>query len=376
MPAMKTTLALIFGGCASLVLLSCGNWPYKPAQFIAPVIPPPQNAFVAKDSMTAFAGTGNIKLAYTKLTSGIQVVYFVDFNDSFPTPRPLKKPADKKDWDAWCPIISPNGSLVAYYLVSNNNIRHSAAYCQTLDTTSEPVPIAEPGSDPHFYRDSSGRLFITYADTTTMLQGDLSLITGHATFKQQIDSVTGQKTGNAVSIAPYPFYGGISADGNYLCTGYSFAYIYNLSSQKLFPVNPGKQTCNPSMTPDPVHTGSMMFLNIGNIQAMNNMPAALQGANLKEHKFIFIADTNNNCEKAFSIVDMVPGMSGAAGCEWQCPKWSNAPDFFCALTSANGSDPWDCYLVSISTQAILKLNKPSLLTFDGTSKPYVYRGGN
>ena len=170
----------------------------------------------------------------------------------------------------------------------------------------------------------------------------------------------------------------MSTDGNYICTGYERAYIYNISSQHLFSVNGSKQTCNPSMTPDTQHTGQMMFLNIGGIQAMDTMPVSMQGVSLKEHKFIFIADTNNNYINSFNIVDMVPGMAGASGCEWQCPKWSNVPDFFCALTSPTGLDPWDCYLISISNSSttLLKLNKSSLLSFDGTSKPYVHIGGN
>ena len=375
---MKTTLALISAVCASLLVVSCENWPYKPTQFIAPVPPPPPNAFVSRDSLSAFVGTRNVKLAYTKsIPGGNQLLYFVDFSDSIVAPELVKKPSGKQDWNANCPILSPDGKLVAYYLTDPSNIKHAAAYCQKLDTNAEPNLIDDPGSDPHFYKDNqSNNLFITYTDTTDKIDADTSLKTRH-TYKVQINTTTGQIIpGTKTTIASFPFFGGMSYDGKYICTGYSNAYIFNTISQNIFSVNPGKQTCNPSITPDTQHTGRMMFLNIGGIQAMNTMPSPMQGISLKEHKFVFIADTNNNYVNSFSIVDMVPGMASASGCEWQCPKWSNIPDFFCALTSPTGFDPWDCFIVSISGNKLLKLNKSSLLSFNGLSKPYVYIGGN
>lgn len=374
---MKSILALILSICASLLLVFCENWPYKPNQFIAPVPPPPENAFVSKDSLSAFVGTLNVKLAYTKsIPGGNQLLYFVDFRDSLVAPKLLKKPGGKQDWSANCPILSPDGKLVAYYLTDPLNSKHAVAYCQKLDTNAEPNLIDDPGSDPHFYKDNQN-LYIIYTDTTDKLDATYSDLKTRHTYKVQIDTATGQlKPGIKDTIAAFPFCGGMSYDGKYICTGYANAYIFNTVSKNFFSINPGKQTCNPSMTPDTQHTGQMMFLNIGDVQAMNSMPASMQGVTLKEHKFIFIADTNNNYVNSFSITDMVPGMAGASGCEWQCPKWSNVTDFFCALTSPTGSEAWDCYIISISNKALLKLNKSSLLSFDGASKPCVHIGGN
>jgi hypothetical protein len=371
---MKFTLALLSTFCVSLMLISCETWPYRPQPFVAPKVPPPPNAFVSKDSLYAFTGpqTNDVKFAYTKTPTGAsQTIYFVDFNDSAITPRELKKPSDKQDWDAWCPIISPSGTLVTYYLALGN---HAVAYCQELDSAAEPVLISDPGSDPHFYKTGLD-LYVTYADTTGMLTGDHTAITANHTYRQKIDS-TGQKIGSPEVIATYPFYGGLSRDGKYICTGYANAYIYNFSTLNFFAIDPTQQTCNPSMTPDSISTGQMMFLNIGGHEKLNSMPAADTGK-VGEHKFIFIADTNNNYINGFNLSEMLPAYSSG---EWQCPKWSNSADFFCALaaSSTTGSSVvYDCYLISISTRKMLLLNtKPNLLQFESSSKPYVFIGGN
>ncbi len=373
---MRTILSFVAIVAAGLLLWSCENWPYKPVQFLTPVPPPPPNAFVSKDTLKAFVGTQNVKLAYTKqIAGGTQLLYFVDFSDSLVTPQLLKRPSDKQDWAVWCPIISPNGALVAYYLVDPNNSKHAAAYCQKLDTGAVPNLIDDPGSDPHFYEDNLNNVYIIYADTTDILHVDYSTLTTKHTYKVSIDT-TGQITGTKVSIVPYPFYGGMSYDGTYMCTGYANAYIVNTVSQHFFAIDSGVQTCNPSMTLDHLLTGRMMFLNIGGIQNMNNM-GALASSNLVEHQYVLIADTGNNLVNSFNVGQILPAYGSG---EWQCPKWTNASNFFCALatksTSAN-TIVYDCFIVQIASPKTLLLNvRPDLLQFNSTSKPYVYIGGN
>jgi hypothetical protein len=377
---MKTTLALILSVCAFLMAVSCGNFPYKPAQFIAPIPPPPPNAFVSKDSLAAFVGTHNVKFAYTKtIVGGSRLLYFVDFNDSIVTPKLLKRPSGKQDWSANCPIISPDGKLVTYYVLDPMNSRHAAAYCQKLDTAAEPNLIDDPGSDPHFFQENTS-LFITYADTTDKILTVYDSLKTRNTYQVQINAVTGEKTGVRTSIAPFPFYGGKSYDGKYLCTGYANAYIFNTISKSYFAINPPLtipiQTCNPSMTPDSIKTGQMMFLNIGGKQNMKNMPASIANG-VGEHQYVFVADTDNALVGSFSVVEILPDYSTG---EWQCPKWTNVTGYFCALATKapNAKVPvYDCFIVSNSaTKKALLLNvKPELLQFNSDSKPYVFIGG-
>jgi hypothetical protein len=376
---MKAILAVTSAFCAFLFLASCENCPYKPVEFTAPLPPPPPNAFVSIDSLSTFVGSHNVKLAYTKsIPGGNQVLYFADFNDSAVAPQVVKKPAGLQDWSANCPIISPDGNLVAYYLTDPSNSKHAAAYCQKLDANSEPNLIDDPGSDPHFYKDNHNHLYITYADTTDKLDATHSSLRTRHTYEVQIDTATGQKIGTKDSIAPFPFYGGMSYDGKYICTGFSNAYIFNTVSQNFFSINPPLsspiQTCNPSMTPDSFLIGRMMFLNIGGVQNMKNMPASItQG--VPEHQYVFVADTDNTLISSFSLVEVLPSYSSG---EWQCPKWTNVTGYFCALATKSSSvsvPVYDCFIVSMSTKKTLLLNlRPDLLQFNGTSKPYVFIG--
>jgi hypothetical protein len=102
---------------------------------------------------------------------------------------------------------------------------------------------------------------------------------------------------------------------------------------------------------------------------------ALSTTNLGEHKYVLMADTGNNLVNNFNVAQVLPAYGSG---EWQCPKWTNKPNFFCSLatkTLSGNTIVYDCFIVSISTGKALLLNaRPDLLQFNGTSKPYVYIG--
>jgi hypothetical protein len=354
----------------SVILIGCDpSWPYKPTAFVLPDAPVPADAFISKTSVAAFTGTTDVVLLYTlQPLSGGRPVYWVNFNDSTPTPRKLAKPANKADWDADSPQLSPDKALACYYVVNPLSSRSCAAYVQRLDTAATPILIAEPGSDPHFFTDSTGGLWVSYTDTTGKLDDSLSAI-NHGTYKQQINPASGEKIGGPIKIADMPFYAGISKDGKYIGTGYASAHLYNLSTKTLSAINPGKQTCNPSICPDPAHGDRLMFLNIAGVQNINSSPF---GSNaVREHQYVFIVDASNSMVDNFDVYSI---LSFPTGSEWQDPEWSSSPDFFCSLAST-GDGKWDCYLVSILQKTALQLNAPEELRLDETSTPYVYIGG-
>lgn len=363
---MKKTASILFAIILCRLLVSCDSgWPYKPVEFIAPTLPPPEHAFVSKDSVASFCGTDNVILLYNYSIPGImlQTIFFVNFNDSDATPVKLKKPAGRENWKADSPIPSPDGKLVTYFMFSATG--EFAAYIQKLDSTSEPVLIAEPASEPHFYKDAGGDLFVTYADINGILFASLDSITSHATFKQQVDTLSGQKIGEPTQLADKPFYGGLSRDGRYLCTGYANAYFYDLTDSSLHPVNSGLQTCNPSISTDPILTDRMMFLNFAGVQNMNNYPRTP----VDQHKVIFIVDKDNNAVSSFDVNDVL----GASKGEWQDPEWSNNPDYFAAVASDGGI--YDVYIVNINTGKALRMNNPDNFRANDSSTPFLFIGG-
>jgi hypothetical protein len=363
---MKRIAALLTAIVICQFLVSCDSgWPYKPIQFIPPVPPPPKHGFVPPATLDSFCGTSNITLLYNYSIRGVmtQTIYYVHLSDLNSTPIRLKKPASRDGWNADSPMPSPDGKLVTYYLYSP--LGQYAAYIQRLDSTSDPLLIAEPGSDPHFYKEKNGGLYVTFTDTSEILGVPATQITARATYIEKVDTLSGQPDPSSrKKIANNPFYGGLSKDGRYLSTGYKYALIYDLTDSVPYPINSGMQTCNPSTTTDSILTDRMMFLNIAGTQNFINFKTSVS-----EHKMIFIADKANNAVFHFDVNELL----GASKGEWQDPEWSNNPDYFAALASDAGN--YDFYLVKISAGKALRLNIPDNFRANATSTPYVFIAG-
>jgi hypothetical protein len=362
---MKRIAALLPAIVLCQVLISCDSgWPYKPVQFIAPVPPPPKHGFISDSTLAKFCGTSNVTLLYTWFKQGVltQTIYYVHLSGSDATPVKLKKPAGQEGWNASSPMPSPDGKLVTYYLFGLPG--QCAAYIQKLDSTSDPIPIAEPGSDPHFFKDKDGKLFVTYADTTDLVR-NLKSITKRATYMKQVDTSSGQVIGPRQNIASNPFYGGLSKDGRYLCTGYADAFIYDRTDSVMYPIDSGLQTCNPSISTDSILTDRMMFLSFASPQNLKGYPTTPIGF----HKVIFIVDKTNTVIKSFDVNTVLD----ASKVEWQCPEWSNNPDYFAALAS-DAAGNYDIYLVKISTGKALRINTDNFRV-NGSSTPYVFIAG-
>jgi|WetSurMetagenome_2_1015567.scaffolds.fasta_scaffold00025_24 hypothetical protein len=364
---MRKKAVFLMVTAASTLLLSCnGGWPYKPVRFIAPVPPPPKHAFVSPDTLDSFCGTSNVTLVYSYEKQGVlkQTMYFARLNDSNAVPVRLKKPEGREEWLADCPNVSPDGKFVTYHC--HGTAQQCAVYIQRLDSTADPIKIDEPGGEPHFYKDPQGKLFVTYANTIEFLNSAITSYTSYATFMKQVDTATGQPAVKRDTIAPYPFYGGLSKDGRYLCTAYKNAYMYDLSNSSLLPINPGNQTCNPSISSDSIKTDQMMFLNIAGPQTMNNFTESVG-----EHKYVFVADKDNNMVYNFNLNTVLDASKG----EWQRPRWSSNPGYFSALAQDGSGDNYDIYLVDIQAKKALRLNNPDVIRMDAAVTPYVFFEG-
>jgi hypothetical protein len=376
-PHRETTEGLLMKRIAVIVsaiglcqlLMSCDSgWPYKPTQFTAPTPPPPKHAFVSPSALDSFCSTRNVTLLYSyeKLPVLTQTIYFAHLNDSNAVPLALKKPAGREKWKADCPNVSPDGKFVTYHCFSASQC---AVYIQRIDSAAVPVLVDDPGSEPHFYKDAQGYPFVTYASSSGFLDGPITSFASYATYMKQIDTSTGRPGSSRIKIAPYPFYGGLSKDGRYLCTGYKYAYLYDRIDSILYPIDPNNQVCNPSITPDSVQTDRMMFLNFAGKQNMANFTESTI-----EHKDVFIVDKNNNKVSYFNINTVIDASKG----EWQRPRWSSNPGYFTATAqdpSSTNSNNYDIYLVSIQSGKALRLNNPDVIRMDPAVTPYVFFGG-
>jgi hypothetical protein len=365
----KRTVFSILLGCG---ILSC-RFPHQPTQFVLP-----QNPYtfpIAKTVLDWADSAINVKIAFT-LRDGSRAVYFVDFNDMSASLKKLKKPAAKTDFNADSPIISPDGRFVTYYLIQGGAIIEGA-YIQKLDESADPVLIAENGAEPHFWVDPQGQTYIIYSDNFQV--GELSLGNGK-TYKRKVSlSGSGAPDGDPVVIAPYPMNGGLSKNGQILCTGYYQAAFYSLADSVLTPVNSGVQVCNPSIDPDGAHSDWMMFLNYTGAQNLSNpfknsadYPAIDALGTLPMHVAMLIVDMTN------TVRDFVPiSLMGGGYAAWQDPEWSNDPRFAAALAMIDESQADLVIIKNIGDRTALK--ETLVLTLgtgkmNETSTPYVWIG--
>ncbi len=335
------TQPILAAAIVATIFCSC----YKPTPFVLPQQP---YQFPDISVISKFLGTANAKIAFALTNNGSSNIYYVDFNDSAPVPIMLIRPTGYPSANADKPMISPDGTFVAYGLLQSNTV--DGAYIQKLGTTAEPVLVAAKGTRPHWYKDSAGLLYIIYS-TAFFIQTPTMPAPGFAvTYKQQVSLAgSGSRVGSAVQIAPYPMIGGLSSDGNYLCSGYEAGCFYNLPDSTLIPINQGVQICNPSIDPDSETTDQMMFLNFNSVQNLNNpyssdpaYPANSQGV-LPMHSVLFIVDASNTVINFIPISIMANYGTYSA---WQCPQWSNNPNFAAALAASNDeSSSWDLVLI-------------------------------
>jgi len=373
---VKTLNALFFALSVGLLIASC-NFPYQPSQFI---LPPPNFIFPSKSDMLNFIGnsSANVKLAFT-LTTTVSDVYFIDYNnynDSAFLPQQLKKPKGMESFNCARSRISPDGSFVAYYLTEGATINGS--YIQRLDTAATPVLVDANGTEPHWWQDSTG-LYIIYSNVILVpTTGGINQGIGQ-TFKRQVDLTgNGAVAGPSQVIAPYPMNGGLSANGQYLCTGYESAAFYDVFNSLLIPINKGFQTCNPSIDPDTAHPGWMMFLNFNGVQSMNNPfigAADYPDSSLAEHSVLFIVDYTNTVRDYVALSQLNAVYGGYS--EWQTPEWSNNPQFAVAVGVINDAQADGIIIKNMgnhtATKTFLKftLGKGKL---NIESRPYIWIG--
>lgn len=321
----------MFVALSVAALISSCHFPYQPEPFVLPDWPVSPYVFPNKDTIASFFNTTNVKIAYAlNVENGHRTVYFIDFNTPTPAPVKLIKPAGMENIDADSPLISPDGTFVAYSLITGTI---HGAYIQKLDATALPVLVASNGTEPHWWKDSAGQVYVIYSDE--YLVNNIGTDVGHHTFRQKVSlSSNGSLQGTADTLAPYSMNGGLSKDGRYLCTGYKYAAFYDISTKTLISINGNNQVCNPSIDPDSSLLYRMMFLNFSGVQTLNNPFAFPVGGNLGQHEYLFIVDPGN------TVQDYVPvTIMGNSYHAWQCPEWSNNPDFAAAIALADDAAP-------------------------------------
>jgi hypothetical protein len=349
-------------------IASCDtDYPYSPKQFVPPTLSIPLSS---RDTIKNFLGIPSyrFKLAFTRASE--QSLYIVDFSqmdtdattgDEHPKVTKLATDPNRSGYQFDSPLFSPDGALVTYFLRSGAAAQ--VPYVQMADGKSAAVALAENGTDPHFWQDSSGALFIIYSDKFMVQINEIPAITGFATYRQKIDPVTGVIMGSRTVLVDKPFNGGLSRNGRYLCTGYADGAIFDLAEQKLSRVNSGMQICNPSITPDTAQQDAMLFLPFSGAQQLSYAPGLTALGSIAMHEYLIIVNKSNTVQWYIK--------HPADHVEWQDPDWTNLQNFAVALAKISSDDSdmrHDCYLIRRSDNALLKLTDGDF-KLDNTATP-------
>ena len=354
--------------CPMIFVASCDlGFPYQPKQFVPPNLSVP---LAGRDAIKNFLGVSSydFKLAFTRASE--QALYIVDFSemetnaatgDEHPKVVKLARDPDRSGYQFDSPFFSPDGALVTYFLRSGATSQ--VPYVQQADGQSAATALAANGTDPHFWQDSSGALYVIYSDKFLVQINELTAITGFATYRQKIDATTGALIGSRNPLVDKPFNGGLSRNGQYLCTGYADGAIYDLVEQKLYRINSGMQICNPAITPDTMQQDVMLFLPFSGSQQLLYASGLTPLGTIAMHEYLIVADKSNTVQWYIQ--------RPADHTEWQDPDWTNRENFVVALAKMTSDDSdvrHDCYLVRRSDNALLKLTSTDF-KLDNTATP-------
>lgn len=201
------------------------------------------DGFADSASVKAFFGTSRVKIVAAKKIAGKQSLFLKDYTAEGEFVA-LVKPKDREGWNCESPLISPDGLWILFNAFKSESFYE--IYVQELRPGASPILIASEASDPHWWvhpQDSSLR-FIIYQTVPgwNLVEGDLTdeayQISGQlgSTWRLLVKLFAGAPSASTAVVkmkepellVNLPTKGGLSADGRYLCTGYSRAFMVGL----------------------------------------------------------------------------------------------------------------------------------------------------
>jgi len=305
------------------------------------------------------------KLAFVNVTGVSRTLCVLDATGSYPK---LFEYLDRRD--CYFPSISPDGNWVAFCTNNFGELSVSHTFIRRLDKTgSGLIPLPDsPAFAPKWWVDPITRdTFIVYG-TSGGFNSDPSWKTEQT---KRIKFSAGNCIGTPTLIETSgSYYGGLSASGNYLATGYNLLRMKNIKSgiSRILFVGPnnGKsasdtsQVCNVSVSPSVINDDRVLHLDFGYGQV-----SSLVGAAYKSHQIIFMTDFSNQVHHWYRAPENLI---------WDHPRWSNNTDFAAATTQNNRGDHQSIYCINLKDSLYFKtvagtdLWHPSLW-IDGENAP-------
>lgn len=139
-----------------------------------------------------------------------------------------------------------------------------------------------------------------------------------------------------------------------------------LASGKLYLINPGMQTCNPSISQDLIHyPACMLWLGFEGsfvVKVLSQDTAYYHTSGISQHDRLTICDSSNTVR--WYILRENLGIPN----EIQDPEWSTHPDYITCLGKDN-TNKWDCYVIRLSDKKFLKICENAMEEY---STPHIW----
>ncbi|MGD9200511.1 MAG: hypothetical protein PVI26_03030 [Chitinispirillia bacterium] len=251
-------------------------------------------------------------------------LFLLEYDRDHEYPSVIEYP-NEPIYKSFSPLLSPDGNRILY----NHTFR--ATDIMILPIEGEPVKVAV-GANPHWVQDKdSGNMYIVYRNENGKFQ---NIPQDGITYRLQIDS-NNQPVGEPEIVATFGFGGGMSTNGQYLCTAYLLPVALDrktgaisapLGTVRSKPHNEN-QCCCPSIAPD--DTGRMMLLRWPHVR-------------------ISIMGWDGSEKRHYPLPE--------GGDEWQTPEWSTHPDFFTG-SIMNKDLIYDIVIARVKDEKYLQITK-------------------
>jgi uncharacterized protein (TIGR02171 family) len=304
-------------------------------------------SYPAITSLYAVTGTTRAKLAYVNITGNKRTLCYIAYGTGTPT---VIECGDSVD--VYFPALSPDGKYVAYCTRDAGASGKSSIYIRSTDSiTTKPTRLpADSAFIPRWWVDrTSNDTFLIYTNSAV----DNSTSSWNSTKTCMVKMFGRTAAGTPLVLCNNgSFYGGRSANGAYVVTGYKNLLLQNLSSsttQQLFmyPHN-GKtagasaQVCNVSMSPDTNANGTALFLDFG-----YSGKSSIVGTSYGVHEYLFTVNAKD------SVAGWYRCPTGEDS--WDYPRWSNYPLFAASCVRNTAGASHAIYFINLGTAQATKL---------------------
>jgi uncharacterized protein (TIGR02171 family) len=293
------------------------------------------------------------KLVFVNANQAVRHLAYVDFGRM---PPRLIEYGDRDN--VFYPVLSPNGSYVAYGTALEGSASGSSIYVRKVGDTAAAERLIGSGFIPRWWVDPIEKdTFLVYASSAS--DNSQSQWASSRTLMQKMagDAPAGAPT---VLVAEGGFHDGRSKDGRWLATGFRLLKIRDGASgetEVMFtaphngkPDGDTSQVCNVSMSPD--STGRVLFLDFG-----FDGISKLTGSYYDIHQIAFMADPHGNVLRWFRAPDEEKG--------WEDLEWSNQPDYAVAASTDAAGGHHRLYLLNLKDSASTLLATGNTLATPG-----------